>query len=169
MKWGIESFKDFVELLSWVVGAISLAVAAFTYALGKSQFNFAVITNCVERYQSIMAKIRSGNGEERIEALKRYVDLCNEELFYFKNRYVPEEVVDEWIEGMICYLPQYFKIEERYIKTEYAPEIVDLDLLKDYPRIRKSFTVYRKYDLSREIDRYALIKDIKHNLKYTTR
>jgi hypothetical protein len=168
MKCGIDSFKDLIELISWVVGAISLAVAAFTYSLGKSHFNFAVITNCVERFQLIITRLRSANGEERIDALKRYVDLCNEELFYFKNKYIPEEVIDEWLEGMIYYLPLYSKSYNVYIKSAYAPDIVDHDLLKDYPRIKRSFSVYKKYDLSSESDRKSLIKEIKHNLRHST-
>jgi hypothetical protein len=33
------------------------------------------------------------------------MDLCNEELFYFQQRYLRREVALEWIEGMIQFLP----------------------------------------------------------------
>jgi hypothetical protein len=35
------------------------------------------------------------------------VDLCNEELFYFVEGYLPQEVIREWLTGMVLYLPHY--------------------------------------------------------------
>jgi hypothetical protein len=168
MKLGIESLKDLVELISWIVGAVSLAIATYTYRVSRNQFNFSVITNCVERYQSIMAKLRTSPPDERLNVLQRYIDLCNEELFYFKNRYIPEEVVDEWIDGMLSFLPVKVKSENTYINTSYAPEIIEKDLLKDYPRIKKTFTVYRKLDLTIAAERVELLREIKFNVRNLT-
>ena len=54
-----------------------------------------------------MPKLKSQDKNERQEAIKQYIDLCNEELFYFKHGYLPEEIVNEWLDGMIYYLPHF--------------------------------------------------------------
>lgn len=166
MDWiGIHNFKDIVELISWGIAAGSLLIATRAYVVGKSQFNFDVIINCTDRFQNIMAELRAAQGEDRIIALKKYIDLCNEELFYFKNKYLPEEVIDEWLEGMVFYLPIYNKSENVFISSKYAPDIVEQNLLNDYPRIKTAFSVYRRYDLSKEEDKSLIIGEIKYNLR----
>jgi hypothetical protein len=37
--------------------------------------------------------------------VRQYLDLCNEELFYFQNRYLPTEVEVEWLDGMLEFIP----------------------------------------------------------------
>ncbi len=158
MKLGIESVKDIIEVLAWIVGAGSLAFATYTYRLNRSQFNFAVMTSCVDRFQRIIAQLKYGNDQEREQALRQYIDLCNEELFYFQNRYLPDEVIDEWLEGMIGYLP-CFDGKGENLNPGCLPGIIEQDLLADYPRIRKAFTVGKPYKVTKE-----LISLIKENL-----
>jgi len=165
METGINSLKDILQLIIGLVGAGSLAVAAYSYYLSKKQLNFAVIINCTERFQKIFPQLKSEDEDEKLKAVKLYVDLCNEELFYFKHKYLPDEIVDEWIDGMIYYLP-HFKDGENVNEDEnYLKEIVEKSFLHDYPRIRESFTVSKKFNLAEGEERKELVEIIKANLK----
>ena len=164
METGINNLKDLIEVVVWIVGAGSLAFAAYTYYLSKKQFNFTVITSCTDRFQKIMGQLKSGNEDERLRAIKQYVDLCHEELFYFKNKYLPDEVIDEWIEGMIYYLPHFKAGENVNRSSDYLAEVIDENLLEDYPRIRNAFIVSREYNLADETDRKDLVRSVKRRL-----
>jgi hypothetical protein len=163
MKWGIESFKDGVEIIAWIVGAIAIAYAARAYRLSRNQFGFAVMTSCVDRYQKIITQLKYGKDQDKVIALGQYIDLCNEELFYFQKKYLPDAVRDEWLEGMINYLP-YFNEKGDNLNPGCLPEIIKQNLLADYPRIKRTFTLPHGYDLSEEIDRKELIAQLKKNL-----
>jgi hypothetical protein len=163
MKSGIESVKDVIEISVWIVGAGALAFAAITYRLNRSQFNFAVMTSCVDRYQTIITQLKYGKDQEKVIALGQYIDLCNEELFYFEKKYLPGAVIDEWLEGMVNYLP-YFNEKGDNLIPGCLPEIIGQNLLSDYPRIKRTFTVPRDYDLSEEVEGKELIAQIKKNL-----
>jgi hypothetical protein len=163
MKSGIESVKDVIEISAWIVGAGALAFAAITYRLNRSQFNFAVMTSCVDRYQKIITQLKYGKDQDKVIALGQYIDLCNEELFYFEKKYLPGAVIDEWLEGMVNYLP-YFNEKGDNLNPGCLPEIIGQNLLSDYPRIKRTFTVPRDYDLSKEVEGKELIAQIKKNL-----
>jgi hypothetical protein len=165
METGIENLKDLIEVIAWIVGAASLAFAAYTYRLNKNQLDFAVITSCTERFQRITTALKSSNGDEKLREIKQYIDLCNEELFYFKNGYLPQEVIDEWIDGMVFYLPHFKDGENINPSSDYISEIIQLNLLEDYPRIRRAFIVKKKYDLTSESERAELVRVVKRNLK----
>jgi len=61
------------------------------------------MTSCVDRYQKIITQLKYGKDQDK----KIAIDLCNEELFYFQKKYVPGAVIDEWLEGMVNYLPYF--------------------------------------------------------------
>jgi hypothetical protein len=163
MKWGIESIKDVLEIIAWFVGAIAIAYAARAYQLSRNQFGFAVMASCVDRYQKIITQLKYGRDQDKVIALGQYIDLCNEELFYFEKEYLPGAVIDEWLEGMINYLP-YFNAKGDNLNPGCLPEIIEQNLLVDYPRIKRTFTVPRDYDLSKEIEGKELIAQLKKNL-----
>lgn len=172
METGVNNLKDFLEILVWLVGAGSLIYAAHSYKTSQKQLNFAVIVSCTERFQKIMPQLKSENAGERQCAIKAYIDLCNEELFYFKHKYLPEEIVEEWIDGMVYYLPQFegkFDAEELEQETknnqELPEQIAEQKLLAEYPRIKEAFTVGRYYDVSKKSERMELINRIKLNLE----
>lgn len=99
-------------------------------------------------------------------AAKRYVDLCNEEIFYFKHNYLPNEIVDEWLEGMIYYLPHLTEDGQNLNEDDSClRQIHNESLLDDYPRLTHAFTVSRMYDLGRKPDREALIRSIRQRLE----
>jgi hypothetical protein len=165
MDTGMKSVKDWIEVIAWIIGAGSLAFTAYTYYLNKKQLSFSVIISCTERFQAIMATLKSSAGEGRLSAIKQYVDLCNEELFYFKNKYLPDEVVDEWLDGMVYYLPHFNGNEDVNQNPDCLKEISKENLLADYPRVKDAFTVNAVYKVESKSERRRLIERIKKNLK----
>lgn len=168
METGISNLKDILELIIGFVGAGSLAYASYGYYLSKKQLNFAVIINCTERFQKIYPQLESEDKNERVKAAKLYIDLCNEELFYFKQKYLPEEIIVEWIDGMLHYLP-HFK-EGRNINENALKEIEEYDLLREYPRLKNAFKINKNFnresfDLKNQNDRNELVAIVRKNLR----
>jgi len=162
----ITHWKDLIEVFVWIFGTIAIVYGFRQYRMGKKQFQFDVMISCIERYQELVPELvqkRSAfKGETTV--INKYIDLCNEELFYFKNGYLPEEVVVEWLDGMIDILPLF---DEKGININ-GKSIISAELLINYPRIKSAFTVGNKqFDLQKGKERKNLIELIKHrNSKY---
>ncbi len=122
-----------------IVGGIAILVAAATFLVHRSQLNFDVITNCTQRFQEIVVDLKAGNGPKERRARERYVDLCNEQLFYFASGYLPREVIEEWLDGMVYYLPLFDDKTQEICPKHHG--IVEVDLLEGYPRVKEAFTV----------------------------
>jgi hypothetical protein len=131
--------------ISQIAAGIGILVAVFTFLVHRNQLNFDVIMNCNERFQAILLDLETGNSARDELAKRRYVDLCNEQLFYFSNGYLPSEVIEEWLDGMIDYLPQLD--ENGHVRPEH-PGIVEARFLEGYPRIKEAFTMDRLYDMN---------------------
>lgn len=163
MDLGITNLKDLIEVLVGLIGAGALAFAAYTYHVSRKQLNFAVIVSCTERFQKIMPDLKSGN----TDAVKQYIDLCHEELFYFKHKYLPDEIVLEWLDGMVFYLPHFhgeseLNTEESFLVTLNHP------LLDDYPRIKYTFAAPKEYKITDPDERKELVRELnKRLLEYT--
>ncbi len=129
--------------IAQIAGGVALFIAAGTYLIHRKQLNFNLIMNCNQRFQDIMVDLENANPKEEdkpkvLRAKKRYVDLCNEQVFYFRNGYLPREVMEEWLESMVDYLP-LFDVSGK-ARTD-CPGFVEPDLLEDYPTIREVFVV----------------------------
>ena len=153
----------------WLIGAFSLMYAAYSYKTSQKQLNFAVIVSCTERFQKIMPQLKSQDADERQRAIKAYVDLCNEELFYIKHNYLPEEIVNEWLDGMIYYLP-HFRNGENLNNSEHCLKEIDAKMLEEYPQIQKAFEVnndfeYANFTFENSQQRKKLVENINSNLK----
>ena len=169
METGINNIKDLVEILVWLIGAISLIYAAYSYKTSQKQLNFAVIISCTERFQKIMPQLKSKYTIERERAINAYVDLCNEELFYFKHNYLPREIIEEWLDGMIYYLP-HFKNGINVNNSEHYLKEIDVKMLEEYPQIKNSFEFGDNFDpnefsFENTESRKAMIEMVKTNLK----
>ncbi len=165
MDLGITNIREGVEFGALIIGSLSIVIGVWTYILSTKQFRFEVMISCIQRFQDIFPNLQSADSEKKNRALQQYIDLCNEELFYFKQKYVPDEVVKEWLDGMISFLPLYNPNGEPVTKGLY-PEIEARNLLEHYPRIRKAFQIPKSYDLKRPSDRMEIIKAIRGNLKH---
>lgn len=129
-----------------ILGGAGIFVAAITLLVHRNQLNFEVIASCTERFQRIMADLESEDHATEERAKRRYVDLCNEELFYFRSGYLPSDVMEEWLDGMIDYLPLFDDVTGE-VRPDH-PGIVEPDLLEGYPRIKGVFAVDGSYDLT---------------------
>jgi hypothetical protein len=107
--------------------------------------------------------LESCNAEERKRAKKRYVDLCNEQLFYLWAKCLPDEVADEWLDGMIAFLP-LLNGETGEAHPESRTKLIEPKMLWSYPRNQSAFTVDEPDDLDLKSERIALIQQIKKNV-----
>lgn len=78
-------------------GILSLIGLLIAYRQTQNQFKFTVMLSCIDRFQQLIPVVR--NDDQDIERLKKYIDLTNEELFYFQRHYIPKEVMIEWLDG----------------------------------------------------------------------
>lgn len=160
-----QMIKDILELIAIVFGGTSLTWAAFIVT--RKQFHHSVMISCIERFQQIFSDLTSSDSTKRLDAIQKYVDLCNEELFYFKEKYVPIEVAKEWLDGMIYYLPLFNRHGEILAPGKF-PEILDNHSLDFYPRIKKAFQVATLPDMENPHERIACIEEILKNVKRLT-
>lgn len=148
-----------------VIAATAVIYAAVTYSLNRKQLNFDVITSCTARWQEIMPNLEKTlkDGEHNWEVEERYVDLCNEELFYFVEGYLPKAVVGEWLTGMVLYVPHYRgEIEDEDLK-EVFDRMVRPERLEGYPRVRSIFNLDRPYNPKEE--REELVGEIEKKIE----
>lgn len=158
MSSGFTTIKDIVDTFILFLGAAGIFVGLTSYLVSERQFRFGVVISLTGRFQSIFIHFKSRNSKEKGLAVQQYIDLCNEELFYFKQGYVPDEVAYEWIDGMINFLP-WFDLDGKNLNQRCLPGTVDL--VKVYPRLKTIFT-FEKMPSNRK----DLIKEIKKKAKH---
>jgi len=95
---------------------------------------------------------------------RRYVDLCNEQLAYLQNGYLPREVMEEWLDGMLYRLPLWKAPEAEEIHPEHPGEIEE-ELFERYSRIRKAFAVDEPWSLTSPDQREDLIRQLRENVE----
>ena len=139
MPWGVSTYKDLIELSS----SLAIVIGLVGYLTSRNQFRFNVMIKCIERYQKMLPNLDTIEREEdevkRKRIISAYIDLCEEELFYFKKGYLPRELEDEWLEGMLNYLP-YFDDTGQVCNCKRKLKLTKNDpLLQGYPRLRKCF------------------------------
>lgn len=132
----------------------------------QSQFRFTVMLSCIERFQNLFPIIRNDDGD--LDRIKRYVDLTNEEFFYFQRGYIPKEVIVEWMDSIMDSFPVYVPGVELPINYDRLPfkQIHDEKLLEGYPRLMKAFHLRSSIDPS---DHRVLIELVAKNLEFGLR
>lgn len=92
---------------------ISIPVTWLALRKETKALHHTVMISCIGRFQDIVddlaAIAKLGEGidltADQQGVVRQYLDLCNEELFYFQNRYLPTEVEVEWLDGMLEFIP----------------------------------------------------------------
>jgi len=141
-----------------ILGFIGIYIA---HRQSQNQFKFTVMLSCIDRFQQLSPLLRGDNDD--ITRLKKYVDLTNEEFFYFQRAYIPKEVIVEWMDSIVDFFPIYVNGSELPVNYDHLTfkQIHDQNLLVGYPRLKKAFTLTVKPDLT---DKVKLIKLIAINL-----
>jgi hypothetical protein len=133
----LETLKDTVQTFAIVVGSLSLIVATIAYLVSRRGLQFNVMIACINRFQELLPNLGNEYVPER--DVLRYLDLCNEELFYFQNKYLRKEVALEWIEGMLNFLP--LLNEATGAPWEGRSSITASDeLIHRFPRVEHAFS-----------------------------
>lgn len=144
MDLGINDFKDLAEIISYCVATVSLLGLWATYLFSKKQIHFTTMEKCISNFREI-TKFNGVSGDFSNE----YIEFVNEEFFYLENDYLPLEVGIEWIDGMIDYLPFYNK-NKVFIESNRLTTLKDknktIQILHDYPRIRKAIQLSKNID-----------------------
>ena len=149
------------------------------FYLKIKQGNVASIEKCINDYRQLYHKYEDKYDNPKF--LGQYLDLVNEELFYIEKGYLPKEVAEEWIDGMIDYLPFLYNSELIPSKkfNEFHTSVNVKNRLYSYPRILHFIKVEKQIDFEkvflplsddevielRSSERKKLIKLLKNNLK----
>jgi hypothetical protein len=161
--------KDLFEFIA----AIAIIFAVGQIWINRKQLFLSTIAKCIADYRSLTGLNKTCQDETTIA---KYIDLCNEELFYFKHRYLPLKVAYEWIDGMVNYMPIRDK-KGNVLNPEHCLDylIEHFEVFNKYPRILACFEVIGKYDFEliydpnpmnrkkRQAERKKLTLEIVHN------
>lgn len=86
--------------LATVAGALGILFAVLSVHFARNTFHQGVIASCTSRFQELVSELANPDPA----TLLKYLELCNEELFYFEAGYLPQPVVDEWVDGMLGFI-----------------------------------------------------------------
>lgn len=140
--------KDWLEIVSYLVTSVSLIGLWYAYIFSKKQIHFTAMDKCIKEFRQISTPTFLGS-DNRAE---QYIELINEEFFYFEYDYLPMQVSVEWVDGMIDYLPFYCK-NNGFIKSTRFVKLSDEQstsaILYDYPRVRKALTIKKDIDFDK--------------------
>jgi hypothetical protein len=156
-----EHWSTIVANIVTSLGILGFIGIYLAHRQSQNQFKFTVMLSCIDRFQQLSPLLRGDN--EDLSRLKKYVDLTNEEFFYFQREYIPKEVIVEWMDSIVDFFPIYVSGSESPINYGQLPfkQIHDEKLLRGYPRLKKAFTLDENFDLA---DKVNLIKLIAKNL-----
>lgn len=137
----IEQWSTVAANIVTSLGIIGLIAFYFSHRQAGSQFSFTVMLSCIDRFQQLAPIIR--DDADDLARIKKYIDLTNEEFFYFQRGYISKVVITEWLDSIVDMFPLYKKGQDIPSNYETLPlkQIHDMNLLKSYPRLRHAFTL----------------------------
>jgi hypothetical protein len=145
-----------IAQLATIIGVLSLIAALYAWRQSRDTFHQAVIVSCTNRFQKLSPSLQLDKLSSNV--IQQYLELCNEELFYFEKRYLPQPVIDEWVEGMLSNIGLWCdnklllppKYPARSSQEQTDAEIVASRIYQDansYPRLYHAFTITSKAKL----------------------
>jgi hypothetical protein len=166
--------KIIVDLANIIV-AMGVLIAITQISINRKQLHFATIERCITEFRRFESnKVPIENSD-----LIRYIDLINEELFYFQHDYLPKTIAYEWIDGMLDFVPIIDNngnilnpkscISELAVKRNH--------FFRNYPRLKDSFIVRQRIKFEdafnedeskqdiRISTRKAIVEEIYRNVK----
>lgn len=139
-----------IEKLDFILSLITasaIVFAAIQIKINRKQLFLSTITKCVSDFREL-GQLSKDTKDTHI--LNKYVDLTNEELFYFQHKYIPKDVSKEWIDGMIDFMP-LTTIDGKVLNADYAIEYLVKNrttVFQNFPRILNAFEVPDSYDIN---------------------
>lgn len=158
------------------ITAFAIVFAAIQIIINRKQLYLSTISKCIDDYRNL-GELQQDTSDAKV--INRYIDLTNEELFYFQHNYMPKVVSKEWIEGMIDFMPLTDK-EGNIVNENYAIKYISENrnkILQNYPRVRSAFEINGKYNIDavyssdenkraeRVRERKKLVNEILKNVK----
>jgi hypothetical protein len=126
-----------------VIVALGVVVAITQININRKQLHFVIIARCIEEFRKL-GNLKNDSVSEN--TIRKYLDLVNEELFYFQHDYLPKELALEWLDGMIDYI-SITDQEGNLLNTENCiPGLAHNDAyLESFPRLKETFIVRQKF------------------------
>jgi hypothetical protein len=157
-----------IEMVSFVATIIGMTALFFGYrahSISLKQLNFQIIDRCTSRFHQVVYQLRKE--PENPDAVAAYLGLCNEEIFYFKYRYLPEGVIREWIENMTSTVPHWVG-QENVNNSPNCVRVIfgEQNLMDNYQRLQEAFTFesYREYE-SLKKDKKDFVTKVLKNIR----
>lgn len=156
----IEGLKLWGEIganFATIIGAGGIIFLFIQHYHNKDIRNLQLMHRCIDNF-------RRWSQEKLPEINFFYLELINEELFYFQNNLIQKEVAIEWIEGMLDYICIY--AEDGSVLTNYnnQQEIEALKVWND----RKGFFNRICFFIHTDLDKSFVVPDLEagnHNFK----
>lgn len=130
---------EIISFIATIIGMTALFFGYRTHRISYKQLNFQIVDRCTTRFHQVIQNLHKN--PDHSDAVAAYLGLCNEEIFYFKHRYLPEDIILEWLEGMTNTVPHW--VEGQNIN--HHPDCVQYvfgqtNLMLSYQRLRRAFT-----------------------------
>lgn len=158
----LQNWSAIIANIVTSLGILSFIAIYLSHRQTQEQFKFTVMLSCIDRFQQLMPIIR--HDDQDIDRLRKYIDLTNEELFYFQRNYIPKEVIVEWMDSICDFIPIYSKdLKTPLNYSNSAVKIIhDQGLMKGYPRLLKAVILSNR-NVSID-DKVLLVEQVAMNL-----
>ncbi|MBC6612418.1 hypothetical protein H8B15_15955 [Hymenobacter sp. BT507] len=139
-----------LDHIATILGVAGILFALLSWRSSRNSFHHTVITSCTSRFQELSLKLLTQLPLSK-EAVQQYLELCNEELFYFESKFLPQPIIDEWLDGMLSFIHLRREDGSLFQLAEVTPS-PETDLsppfpaeyqqfLQNYPRLNYAFRV----------------------------
>lgn len=154
---GIHTFAELLQAASAVVtivGVVAIVYSIRNYGLSQSQFRHGVMTHCLGRYYAVMFDNKEQTNTDPDRWLQQYFEFVNEEMFYFQVKYLPMDVIIEWMDGIL---------DNVIIRKAGSLEVINegslVDSIKNsvkqdgFPRLKNAFIIRSGVDYRPAFDK----------------
>lgn len=164
MHCSTNILKDILEIAYYIfaiIGSLSIIVFILSYSKSRKDLNHNILTGCNKRYQDILKQDPDWENPKS-HILQQYLDLCSDELFYQDKKYIGDNIINDWLDGMISYLPHLIDGENYNKKCKWFELERNKDIYQNYNRVITtfSFTSESEYDVfanSFDSEKYKLL------------
>ncbi len=113
------------------------------------------MTHCLDKYYAIMFD-KSGLVNTNSDIwLQQYYELVNEQMFYFQVKYLPMDVIIEWMDGILDnVIIRKFRNGPEAINKRAELESIKNSAKQDiFPRLKSAFTIKSGIDYTPAFDK----------------